>query len=102
MFVALVPVCWRVHAHWEPYHRCTCEGLEIKWFPARRRRPIARRRRRKFGGQSAVLLNFEWFLSGWAMGRQVEYRGKLTPVLGITDALPYSTFTGLLPGVREV
>ena len=33
------------------------------------------------------------------MGRQVEYRGKLTPVLGITDALPYSTFTGLLPGV---
>ena len=36
------------------------------------------------------------------MGRQVEYRGKLTPVLGITDVLPYSTFTGLLPGVREV
>ena len=36
------------------------------------------------------------------MGRQVEYRGKLTPVLGITDVLPYGTFTGLLLGVREV
>ncbi len=36
------------------------------------------------------------------MGRQVEYRGKLTPVLGTTDVLPYITFTGLLPGVREV
>ena len=28
------------------------------------------------------------------MGRQVEYRGKLTPVLGITDVLPYSTLQG--------
>ena len=37
---------------------------------------LARRRRRKFWGQSAVLLNFEWFLSGRAMGHQVEYCGK--------------------------
>ena len=34
------------------------------------------------------------------MGRQVDYRGELNPVLGITDVLPYRTFTGLLPGVR--
>ena len=64
--------------------------------------PLACRRRRKFWGESVVLLNFEWFLSGWAMGHQVEYCGKVTPVFRITDVLPYSTFTGLLPGVREV
>ena len=32
----------------------------------------------------------------------VEYRGKLTPVFGITDVLPYGIFTGVLPGVRGV
>ena len=64
--------------------------------------PFSAPQAKKIWGQRAVLLNFEWFLSGWAMGHQVEYRGKLTPVLGITDVLPYGTFSGLLPGVREV
>ena len=39
---------------------------------------------------------------GRPRGRQVECRGKLTPVLGTTDVLPYGTFTALLPGVSEV
>ena len=72
------------------------------WHGPKGEAPFSAPQAKKNWGQSAVLLNFEWFLSGWAMGRQVECRGKLTPVLGITDVLPYSTFTGLLPGVDSV
>ena len=45
---------------------------------------------------------FEWVSHGPGQRSSRILWGKLTPVLGITDILPYSTFTGLLPGVTKV
>ena len=57
--------------------------------PSPRRSPFERAAGEKTMARNAILLNFEWFLSGGPMGRRVQYCAKSTPY--IAPQAPYPT-----------